>query len=53
MTDCKKRVTNHLSVSATEMLAILLALQWRENKKILSLHQIATHRLKVYNLAGH
>ncbi len=36
MSDCciKKRVTNHLSVYATELLAILLALQWIEEKKI-------------------
>jgi len=34
MRDCyKKRVTNQLSVYATEMLAILLALQWIEEKK--------------------
>ncbi len=28
----KKRVTNHLSGYATELLAILLALQWLEEK---------------------
>lgn len=30
----KKRVSNHLSVYATELLAILMALQWTEEKRM-------------------